>query len=408
MMRTIIFFIVAAIILTTSCVPVANNTKTATPVIFTTEAAVTETLTPTKSPATIPEQGFKITIQCLGIQPSIPYDFESEGDIVLKDYYDNRTLFDIHPSSANASKTIFGEGFLYPFISPNKKMLAYLDISDVDAPKLKMVNIRNEIQVTIPWLDDWGYLAGWINDNQLYISPYGQEQMIVFDPFIENTKNIAFDQFPEFNFIPRDHWVEYDPTLNRVIYPKGGSLALFDVESSQVLAEVPTGVVRLPGDISWTINGDYVAVIGSIFPQTDNMGDELFIITRDGVSMQVTNLTNYYGKGISLSYPRWSPSGKRLAFWEMDSLNKYQDRKLLVVDLSAKQVTDYCISTSPDNYGNFGEALPAPIWSPDGTQLLVETRYSQDHSDVVLLDITKNIAIKIAENARPIGWMISP
>lgn len=232
--------------------------------------------------------------------------------------------------------------------------------------------------------------------------------MIIFNPFTGGAKNIVFDQFPEFNFILNSPWADYDPTLSLAIYPKGGSSALFDVESGQILAEVPTGVQRESSDVSWTVDGNSVAISGSISPLTDKMGDELFVISRSGVVEQLTDLANHYGKGLSLSSPKWSPDGKHLALWEMDHLDNYQDRKLIIIDLDTKRITTYCISDYPNQYGDYGESLPAPIWSPDGTQILVENRYSKDHNKVVLIDIAKNIAIQIAQDARPIGWMISP
>jgi hypothetical protein len=49
--------------------------------------------------------------------------------------------------------------------------------------------------------------------------------------------------------------------------------------------------------------------------------------------------------------------------------------------------------------------VSAPLWSPDGKQIIVE-HLTDDSKYVVLVDITKNIAFQIAQNAYPGGWML--
>lgn len=372
------------------------------------ETAVLETST--VSPTKILEQDSNFTFQCLDIQPSIPDNFETMGNIVLKDYYGERALYAIQLPTDNSNARIFSEEFIfYPAISPNGKLLASIDSSEEGVYRLVLVNLYDEIQKTMSWQDAWGILIGWLNDNHLALSylTYDRDQMIILNPFTGDMKNIAFEQFPDFNFILNFPWANYDPTLSRVIYPTGGGSVLFDTENQKVLAEIPNGDQLQSTDVSWKMDGSSATVIGSIFPLTKRASEELFIVTRDGIVEQLTNLANYY-ENVVLSSPGWSPDGKHIAFWETDSLNEYQDRKLLIIDVDTKQVTNYCLSTYHDLYGNFGEVLPAPIWSPDGTQILVENRYSEDHNRVVLIDITKAIAVQIAQDSRPIGWMTTP
>jgi hypothetical protein len=67
----------------------------------------------------------------------------------------------------------------------------------------------------------------------------------------------------------------------------------------------------------------------------------------------------------------------------------------------------FCISSDPPGYGGeFDENLPAPIWSPDGKQIIVENRFSDEHNRVVLVDLSNMIAVEIAKDARPVGWMV--
>lgn len=410
----ILFAFVATVLITNGCLQ--SKTPTFTPSQSTAispratdslEKVVAET--PTIQPTQNSEQNSNLTFQCLDIQSSLPSNFKFVGKIILKGYYGSRTLYALQPSNGITDTTILDENILAPVISPDGKLLAYLDDYDRDdTSKLILVNSNNEVQRAFHWR--WGFVWGpvfsWINNNQLAINPYSHEQMIIFNPFTNDTKSIAFDQFPEFNFILNLPWANYDPTLTRIIYPKGDSLALFDAENSQVLAEVPAGEQRLSTHVAWAMDGISAAIIGSIFPFTDNMSDELFIVSRDGVAEQVTHLSNYY-EHVSLHSPSWSPNGKLVALWEKDSLDDYKLFKLIVINLNTKEAMNYCISSVLDDRG-FHEYLPEPKWSPDNSQILVENRYSEDHNNIILIDISKNIAVQIAQDARPIGWMTSP
>jgi Tol biopolymer transport system component len=45
-----------------------------------------------------------------------------------------------------------------------------------------------------------------------------------------------------------------------------------------------------------------------------------------------------------------------------------------------------------------------PVWSPDGRQLLVKSYWDGDLA-VLLVDLERRIAFKIADNFRPAGWI---
>jgi hypothetical protein len=73
-------------------------------------------------------------------------------------------------------------------------------------------------------------------------------------------------------------------------------------------------------------------------------------------------------------------------------------------------VTDYCVTGALEPGHDIERNDTAPIWSPDGTQLLVEASdiYVENQYWVVLVDIVHGWAAKIAENLTPVGWMVSP
>ena len=74
------------------------------------------------------------------------------------------------------------------------------------------------------------------------------------------------------------------------------------------------------------------------------------------------------------------------------------------------EVTIYCISG--DGFGlkymtaNFiATEPPGPVWSPDGKQIVIENRYTEEDGRTIILDIPSNSAIQIGQNLVPVGWM---
>jgi Tol biopolymer transport system component len=115
----------------------------------------------------------------------------------------------------------------------------------------------------------------------------------------------------------------------------------------------------------------------------------------------------------------WSPDRQKIAIWlNITPEKRDSNMQLAVLELSTHQVTNYCIN------GSIAFNLSkesAPIWSPDGKQLLVVSDISNspltgDVSDLdvtytyvdIVVDITNNTAMQIGENFTPDGWMKIP
>jgi hypothetical protein len=77
-----------------------------------------------------------------------------------------------------------------------------------------------------------------------------------------------------------------------------------------------------------------------------------------------------------------------------------------VLDLSTGEITDYCITAGYDPSRMVYD--PAPEWSQDGNFLVMEANYLQEigGSDVVIVDMSKNLAAKIEENFIPMGFLV--
>ncbi|HZJ23175.1 MAG TPA: hypothetical protein VFD54_07690, partial [Anaerolineales bacterium] len=70
----------------------------------------------------------------------------------------------------------------------------------------------------------------------------------------------------------------------------------------------------------------------------------------------------------------------------------------------------YCIRGEL-NAGLGSGIYSAPLWSPDGRQIVFRSQIGEDYmfdSQTILLDIQKNRAYLIAEAMEPVGWLNSP
>jgi Tol biopolymer transport system component len=139
---------------------------------------------------------------------------------------------------------------------------------------------------------------------------------------------------------------------------------------------------------------------------------ELLLISRDGQVEQLTNL-NSYSKTFILDYS-WSPDGRYIAAWVFTGswleFMESGEAELVVVDTNTRQVTDYCVRVKyRDLKGLYSMTAPtAPLWSPDGKQLVVMDWYEKDHRRVILVDPARGFAAQIAEDMEPVGWMLPP
>ena len=151
-----------------------------------------------------------------------------------------------------------------------------------------------------------------------------------------------------------------------------------------------------------------VAVVGFVVPPGPStpgadIGHDIFSISRDGQVRRLTHLTDHYGRLLTISPAglSWSPDARYLAFWILYPDSPGLNWELVVYDTTAQKATDYCIT----NAGGSIRPLDAPIWSPDGRQLLVESRDAQGNNRVVILDLAQETAFLLSDNAYAAGWL---
>ncbi len=298
-------------------------------------------------------------------------------------------------------------------VSPDQRILAseharYNDEGKYIDKELLLLAADGEQQRAISWDKDWGHMLSWLDNERLVIVPISRPEGTVFilNVFTGQEQELL-PPFPDvYNIYPPGLWgskAVYDPSLTRVAYlrdsmTEGLGVVLWDLQAKQELWHLNHSEI-IRNQPKWSPNGKQLAIAAPITDEWYHY--ELFAVSRDGQAMPLTNLTAAYPVAVIGNFS-WSPDGRYIAFWldnRQTTEQVYQGEYLLVLDTTARQVTDYCI---PGNV--MGGAAP-PIWSPNSQQLIVENFYEANVSRVVLVDIVQNFAAQIAEDLEPVGWM---
>lgn len=401
-------FMVFSIIATTliGCTPIVNKPTVTQPPINT--AIIPPSTTPTKivltSTATLAPYSDSVIENCLDVLPSMPAGFNSIGIVPLEDFQTRSTAFlNLATGDTNQIPTI--EKWIASYaISPDRKTLAYKTY-DKSGISLMLTNALNSHKKIIFSRQADYALYYWLNNEELLLGK--NNQWIIFNPYTKQETDYSIDDFLNFDTDNiRNDWVLFDPSVSRAIY-KNGDILLLDMDTKQIIAEIRDEYDRTP-IAAWTLDGNEVAVIGAtqLGQYLGQSGDDIFGISRDGQVTQLTHLTENYGIGFTIHSLSWSPDSRYIAFWMWHS--EIPNWRLALLDMTTRKITDYCIETDP--YASSGQVLrevSAPIWSPDGKQIIVEHR-NNDSASVILLDVGQNIAFQIAQDKVPMGWMLTP
>jgi hypothetical protein len=388
----------------------------------------------TSTPA-IPSEA-RLKIQCLDVLPTFPPQANSQGIVILNSHT-SPDIFLLNMVTGGKTQLVKqNEGLGNFAFSPNKQRQAYhRGLFDQTSGKrvenqLIIATADGQIQKAIPWEQGWVGIPGWLDDERLIINMGGKDPdedtakkpatLLMLNPFTGERRVLPPD-FPEISYeypvLDWEWWGEtiYDPTLTRVVYP-GPGYVLWDLESNRALATLRSRFLHPP---RWSPDGAQFVVAADPDFGEYRFGYELFSVSRDGeLITPLTNLKAYYPASDMWGYS-WSPQGNRIAFWlstDPDAVdgNDHASQRLAVLDLTTQTVTDYCIPL--DAYRGdpflgtipfFSSGVTSPIWSPNGQQLIVESRYAQDASRVILVDIAHEFAVQIAEITKPEGWMKS-
>jgi hypothetical protein len=268
-------------------------------------------------------------------------------------------------------------------VSPNKKFIqAHLAGKDYD-----ILATVNEIVNTYSTQgqEDWNG-GRWLDNEHMVFqnwldAPGSSYKLVVYDPFTGEQKNMRVN-LPD-PFIVEDtggkfFWVKanIDPSLKRVFYnTKDERLVLWDLDNQKEGTSLPA-----PTDVTkgtWSPDGSKFA-IPSLSPTHDPT--EYFIVDMDG-TVKKTSFNQKYPFANVESRPKWSPDSRYIAFQMKTSnlANPNSDdlRQLVaIMDTTTLNPQIYCLSGGV-------------IWSPDGTQVIIDSRVSTDEVKPVLVDLER-------------------
>jgi len=421
------FFILLAFLVVTACTAVNNSvvTPTITPLPETAIVITQPAFTPTASNTStvLPDV---MSYQCLDIADHPPSGNVSQGTIVFNNK-DNTDAFLWNNDTKNVYRFPREEGdrLLEFEVSPDRKYIVYRHSTESNAKTVVATADGKTVwsKITDPFSWNWF-------DNERLIGLVAPENvtpsLFLLNPFTGQRQELRVD-YPDSRLFlndPSDHWgfrsgglPIYDPTLTRVLYPEcdsqcqdrlirgdgGWPIALWDIEKGQVIARITT--MDSYGDTPvWTSDGRQFIVAANIDPRFRNsFAKEFVAMSREGQLRQLTHFMDDYEEvEIPDSYSL-SPDGKLVAFWIIAKPSQYEGARLAVLNTETGEITNYCIQS---------DGFVAPIWSPDGTQLLIVTQTAQDQNiqRAVLVDLVRNYAAQIADAdyVKPVGWMASP
>lgn len=421
----------------TSALPSVSQNLTETPQI--TPTLPTETLAPKETVAvTLPVSSSSPLSKCLTIESNYSVNSLSTGILVLsgiEDIGNNLVRYTAYKINMETNEKLefsnSGKNILYVSISPDRKWIAYKKyILDSKSGNLIITDSLGKQQKIIPWENEWGNISSWLDSKRLLMDvdtisnsdtsiASRSSTFLVLNPFT-NERHMLQPDFPNifesqgFNGLVG---TAYNPKLDQVVYLQGDPsfseplhYVLWDIDRQRSLVsfEVVIQPTALP---SWSPDGGKFALAASLKEDILQTWPayELYSVSRDGQVTQLTHLTDYY-PWVYIDNYSWSPDGKHIAFWfsswskEKPDYELQTERYLAIVDIENKTVTNYCMQ------GKLGDSgrVALPVWSPNGKQLVVESPSSEGHTQVVLIDLDRQIALKLSEDMKPEGWMVAP
>jgi hypothetical protein len=268
-------------------------------------------------------------------------------------------------------------------VSPNKKFIqAHLTGKDHD-----IIATANEIvnNFSTQGQEDWNG-GRWLDTEHMVFqnwldAPESSYKLVIYDPFTVEQKNMQVnlpDPFIVEDTAGKFFWVKatIDPSLKRVLYnTKDGRLVLWDLDNQKEVTSLPA-----PTDVTkgtWSPDGSKFA-IPSLSPTHDPT--EYFIVGMDG-TVKKTSFNQKYPFANVESRPKWSPDSRYIAFQmktsNLANSNSNDLRQVVaIMDTTTLDTQIYCLS------GGI-------VWSPDGTQVIIDSHVSMDEAKPVLVDLVR-------------------
>lgn len=279
--------------------------------------------------------------------------------------------------------------FISARVSPNRK---YLQTSFIDK-NYGMIRTVDQVIKTYDTQDQQDWNRGrWLDNERMFFQywsvPNGNT-IVIYNPFTGEQKNMELDlpnPYIVYESLGKVAWMkaDIDPTLKRVLYnDKDERLVLWDLAAQKEIASLPSPTELTEG--RWSPDGKEFAIPS---PSSIDALNELYIIDMDA-TVKMTSFNQQYPFASVSTRPSWSPDGRRIAFWLQVSSIANADPKTLrqwlaIIDTTTLDTQIYCLSPNKPPTGGGGI-----VWSPDSTQLIVNTDALSEKVKPVLVDLTR-------------------
>lgn len=379
--------------MTTAGTEITASPKPSTPSILLTEVA-SPTLMPSPSPTieTIVSPTPEVLApECTSV---LTQSLASGGVIGLAD---TLGVYSFEPPTSTLQKLPDLENWTKP--SPDEQWLGHLTFTEPSTRQGMQIEFitPSGIKKSTFALQAGAYpYLGWIDNAKLLVgadsASAGVSSAIVLDVVTGKEQRLSFEP----TSVAVNYWpLIYDPSLTRVIYPTLTGFQLNDVQTGVVLTaiESPRTSDVFPAP-QWSPDGSQVAVVSA----SEAMEGELLTISHDG---QVNTLLSQVHQ---LGEFAWSRDGTKIAFWLAFASSKGAKQLLSVIEVNTKSVVTYCI---PGQHLILNSSAPAPIWSPDGQQVVVQSYVGNLVGDfnTLIVDFDTATVAKIGDNLAPTFWL---
>ena len=350
-----------------------------------------------------------LTTDCSEIVDTPPKDITFNGSLVISSTAGNSYILNL----ATNEKTIL-EGFPYGelVVSPDRRKIAYIDyeneklfISDSDGKRLNAFDNFTGHYSLIQWLDNESLAINKATEEQ---PPFTDFSLVVHNTVKKVQKEFYIKDFS--NSDGEYKWNYYgdvipNSQLTRVIYSvygEGYPVILWDTTSNKEIKRIYfSDSLTAP---RWSLDGRFIISAPIQFNNyvnfTDNLpyqgGNELFLVSDEGQTTRLTYLATKY-KDSNYMALSWSPTEEYIAF-ELQNNNE-PDFGLSILNVNTGEIINSCIQ---DNWGWI-------YWSPDGKQIAFTVGSGFDALNIksFVLDLEKNQAFKVADQAEVAGWVIN-
>jgi len=255
----------------------------------------------------------------------------------------------------------------------------------------------------VRWQNNNEIQIGWVGNSFRFLNPFTKEYREA--PEFPNTDMLWVCNDDSRCHVDKTDFRPYDNNFERLLYVNGGGYVLID-RAGNFLWDYrgPLAGFNLP---KWQ-PGDQKLAIPMPKNEQDVLGEhyEIFTVNRVGQQRRLTNYSTVYPT-MSIDQFSWSPDGRYIAFWgnthpEENAAQK-DPYRLFVLDTITQKTVDYCVSGS---YSSNYTQNHAPVWSPDGNQIAVESIQSGKQI-IMLVDFASGTVSPVAEGEL-VGWMAEP